>query len=34
VAQSNLPASDGAGKVFANDESVGDIAVIDVKTLN
>ena len=25
--------SDGAGKVFANDESVGDIAVIDVKTL-
>src|ERR1051326_208141 len=26
-------ASDGAGKVFANDESVGDIAVIDVKAL-
>ena len=25
--------SDGAGKVFANDESVGDIAVIDVKAL-
>jgi DNA-binding beta-propeller fold protein YncE len=25
--------SDGAGKVFANDESVGDIVVIDVKTL-
>jgi len=25
--------SDGAGKVFANDESVGDIAVIDVKGL-
>jgi len=25
--------SDGTGKVFANDESVGDIAVIDVKTL-
>jgi YVTN family beta-propeller protein len=26
-------ASDGAGKVFANDEKVGDIAVIDVKAL-
>jgi hypothetical protein len=26
-------ASDGAGKIFANDESVGDIAVIDAKTL-
>jgi hypothetical protein len=25
--------SDGAGKVFANDESVGDIVVIDAKTL-
>ena len=28
-----FPASDGAGKVFVNDESAAEIAVIDVKTL-